>query len=148
MHYKHSENMWPLRLRLHWIWSLMLLTYNVSHMGQHFSIKQSGMKRSAVLLSAYRQVLFQCIRLTLSTFYGTSGPEFSLFLCAFCGRLWMNSELMKPRGKNKRMTAAKRLLMNVLSRITRSKIYPHCNQGPIQHKQNYERGVYLASTFI
>lgn len=36
----------------------MLLRYNVSHMGQHFWIKQSGMKRSSALVFARRRLLF------------------------------------------------------------------------------------------
>lgn len=40
MHYKHGESAWPLRLH-----RTMLLRYNVSHMGQHFSISRPMMKR-------------------------------------------------------------------------------------------------------
>ena len=65
----------------------MLLGYNVSHMGQHFSIKQSEMKRSGALVFARRLLSFQRLGLTLSTlFSGISALE--VFFCCFfalCG---------------------------------------------------------------
>lgn len=67
----------------------MLLGYNVSHMGQHFSIKQSEMKRSGALVFARRLLSFQRLSLTSSTsFSGISALEFfwGFFrLCAFGG---------------------------------------------------------------
>lgn len=88
MHYKHCENMWPLRLRLHWTWSSMLLGYNVSHMGQHFSIKQSEMKRTGALVFARRLLSFQRLGLTSSAlFSGISALEF-FFGCFLFFTVW------------------------------------------------------------
>lgn len=61
----------------------MLLGYNVSHMGQHFSIKQSEMKRSGALVFARRLLSFQRLGLTSSAlFSGISALEF-FFGCFF-----------------------------------------------------------------
>lgn len=69
----------------------MLLGYNVSHMGQHFSIKQSEMKRSGALVFARRLLSFQRLGLTSSAlFSGISALEF-FFGCFFfllCGFWW------------------------------------------------------------
>lgn len=61
----------------------MLLRHNVSHMGQHFSIKQSGMKRSGAFAFARGQshfcppfITFQDLNspFSLSAFCGSLGP--------------------------------------------------------------------------
>lgn len=123
MHYKHCENMWSLRLWLHWIWSLMLLRYNVSHMGQHFWIKQSGGETKRCPCFARRQLLFHALSFFyfVHSFFGARTVFLSAFSVEGSVFLWMNRALTKASDEDKTMTTAKGLLMNVLSCKTRWK---------------------------
>lgn len=67
MHYKHGKSAWP--LRFHWILSLMLLWYNVSQMGQHFSSEQSVLTHSDRPVFAHKQRV-RFFNLTFFTFCG------------------------------------------------------------------------------
>lgn len=65
----------------------MLLRYNVSHMDQHFWIKQSGMKRSGSLVFLTQSFYFSAFGLSLTTFAAVPGQSAH---CAFCDHLWIN----------------------------------------------------------